>query len=303
MPNSIWNYIGASHSIPKRTDIPAAFNCVSSLEVALNRTRLLLIFMLLFGKLAFAGQSIIEVIPLANRPASEIQPLLAPLLDSTDHVIANGSNLVVKTTPERLAEIRALVSELDTRLNNLVITVVQSRHLTAEELNAAARVRISGPIDDLSKARASIHGYYSQTQDQYANESTQTIRTLEGNTAYIQAGSAHPTESVQIFDSGYGPTVSTTTGFIETTTGLAVTPRLSGEQAILDVSPWSDKLNTRGQTETQNAQTTIRVKLGEWVELGGINEDSQRSDSGNLARIRQTGQERLRILVKVDKID
>ncbi|WP_231383535.1 hypothetical protein [Methylobacter luteus] len=269
----------------------------------MNRTRLLLIFMLLFGKLAFAGQSIIEVIPLANRPASEIQPLLAPLLDSTDHVIANGSNLVVKTTPERLAEIRALVSELDTRLNNLVITVVQSRHLTAEELNAAARVRISGPIDDLSKARASIHGYYSQTQDQYANESTQTIRTLEGNTAYIQAGSAHPTESVQIFDSGYGPTVSTTTGFIETTTGLAVTPRLSGEQAILDVSPWSDKLNTRGQTETQNAQTTIRVKLGEWVELGGINEDSQRSDSGNLARIRQTGQERLRILVKVDKID
>jgi type II secretory pathway component GspD/PulD (secretin) len=273
------------------------------LEVALNKTRLLLIFMLLFGKLAFAEQSIIEVIPLANRPASEIQPLLAPLLDSGDHVIANGSNLVVKTTPQRLTEIRALVSELDTRLNNLVITVMQSRRLTAEELNAAARVRISGPIDDLSKARASIHGYYSQAQDQYANESTQTIRTLEGNTAYIQAGSAHPTESVQIYDPGYGPTVSTTTGFIETTTGFAVTPRLSGEQAILDVSPWSDKLNTRGQVETQNAQTTIRVKLGEWVELGGINEASQRSDSGNLARIRQTSQGRLRILVKVDKID
>jgi type II secretory pathway component GspD/PulD (secretin) len=267
----------------------------------LNRIRLLLIFMLLSGKPALAEQTVIEVIPLANRPASEIQPLLEPLLEYTDHVVANGSNLVVKTTPERLTEIKALVSELDTRLNNLIITVIQSRHLTADELNAAARVRISGPIDDPSKARASVYGHYYQNRNQYASESTQTIRTLEGNTAYIQAGSAYPAENVQIYDSGYGPIISTTTGFIDTTTGIAVTPRLSGEQAILDVSPWSDRLNARGQIETQGAQTTIRVKLGEWVELGGINEDSQNNSNGNLARIQQLNQNRLHILVKVDK--
>ncbi|WP_442498833.1 hypothetical protein [Methylobacter sp. sgz302048] len=269
----------------------------------MDTTRLLLIFMLLSGKLALAEQTVIEVIPLANRPASEIQPLLEPLLEYTDHVIANGSNLVIKTTPERLTEIRALVSELDTRLNNLVITVIQSRQLTVDELNATARVRISGPIDDPSKARASVYGHYSQNQNQYASESTQTIRTLEGNTAYIQAGDTYPMENVQIYDSGYGPTLSTTTEFIDTTTGFAVTPRLAGEQAILDVSPWSDKLNARGQMEIQGAQTTIRVKLGEWVELGGIYEDNQSRGGGNLARSQQNGQNKLRIFVKVDKTD
>lgn len=268
----------------------------------MNKTRRLLIFMLLFSKFVFAESSIIEVIPLANRPASEIQPLLEPLLDYPDHAIANGSNLIIKTTPERLTEIKALISELDTRLNNLVITVIQSRHLTAEELNAAARIRINASIDDLSGARARVQGRYAQTQDQYANESTQTIRTLEGNTAYIQAGNAYPVESVQIYDSGYGPSISTTTHFIDTTTGIAVTPRLAGEQAILDVSPWSDKLNVRGRFETRGAQTTIRARLGEWVELGGINEESQ-SGSGILSRTRQAGQNRLRILVKVDRAD
>jgi type II secretory pathway component GspD/PulD (secretin) len=270
-------------------------------EVELDTTRLLLIFMLLSAKLALAEQTVIEVIPLANRPASEIQPLLEPLLEYTDHVVANGSNLVVKTTPKRLTEIKALASELDTRLNNLIITVIQSRHLTADELNATARVEIGGPIDDPSKARASVYGHYYQNRNQHADESTQTIRTLEGNTAYIQAGSTYPTKNIQIYDSGYGPTVSSTTDLIGTTTGFAVTPRLAGEQAILDVSPWSDKLNARGQIETQGAQTTIRVKLGKWVELGGINEETQSSGSGTLSRTRQAGQDRLRILVKVDK--
>lgn len=255
---------------------------------------------MLFGRPAFAEPSIIEVIPLANRPASEIQPLLEPLLDYTDQVLADGANLVVKTTPDRLAGIKALINKLDTRLNDLVITVMQSRNLTAEELNAVARVTFNSPIDDLSKARARLYGHYYQTLDRYANESTQAIRTLEGNTAYIQAGNTYPTENVQIYDSGYGATASSTTAFIEATTGFAVTSRLAGGQAILEVSPWSKELNARGQIESQQAQATLRVNLGEWVELGGINEDSQNSSSGNLTRIRQTSQNRLRVLVKVD---
>jgi hypothetical protein len=58
--------------------------------------------MILLNNLLFATESIIEVIPLYNRPATEIQPLLTPMLDSTDRVIADGSNLIVRTTPDRL---------------------------------------------------------------------------------------------------------------------------------------------------------------------------------------------------------
>jgi type II secretory pathway component GspD/PulD (secretin) len=267
------------------------------------KTKLLsLIIAILLSNISFAVESIIEVIPLYNRPASEIQPLISPMLENADRVIADGSNLIVKTTPERLNEIKEFINNLDTRTNNLIITVIQSRHTTAEELNAAARANLNISIDDLSKSSGRITSHYDQTQSQNTNESTQTIRTAEGNTAYIKVGNAYPIQNVQIYNSGYGyPAVSSSTEFIDATTGFAVTPRLAGQQAILDVSPRSDKANARGQLETQSAQSTLRVNLGEWVELGGINETSQHSTNGNLGNSRQTSENRLHILVKVDK--
>ncbi|MGZ8165830.1 MAG: secretin N-terminal domain-containing protein [Methylobacter sp.] len=263
-----------------------------------------MLFAALFSNILFAAETTIEVIPLYNRPASEIQPLLTPLLENTDRVIANGSHLVVKTTPERLAEIKSLINDLDTRLNNLIITVMQSRHTTAHELNAAAGIRLNIPIDDPSKSGGKITSRFSRTQDQNANESIQTIRTVEGNTAYIKAGNKYPITTTQTYYSGYGyPDVSTNTEFIDATTGFAVTPRLAGEQAVLDISPWSDRINTRNQIQTQNAQSTLRINLGEWIELGGIDENSQSSGNKNFSRMRQTGESTLRILIKVDKTD
>jgi type II secretory pathway component GspD/PulD (secretin) len=257
-----------------------------------------------FSTILFAAESTIEVIPLYNRPASEIQPLLNPLLENTDRAIANGSSLVVKTTPERLAEIKSLINNLDTRLNDLIITVMQSRHTTADELNAAAGIQLNIPIDDPSKSGEKITSRFYRTQDRNANESMQTIRTVEGNTAYLKAGNTYPITTTQPYNSGYGyPGVSTNTEFIEATTGFAVTPRLAGEQAILDVSPWSDNINARNQIQTQNAQSTLRINLGEWIELGGIDENSQSSGNRNLSRMRQTGESKLHILIKVDKAD
>jgi type II secretory pathway component GspD/PulD (secretin) len=271
----------------------------------LKKILLSLIVITLLNNISFAAETIIEVIPIYNRPASEIQPLLNPLLEDTDQVIADGANLLVKTTPERLGDIIMAIEKLDAPQNNLIITVIQSRHSTAEELNAAAIVNRNGRL----KSTGGISGHYYQTDDQSSNESTQTIRTMEGKAAHITVGKTYPIQNVQIYNSGYGyPAVSTSTGFIDTTSGFAVTPRLvedySGlakQQVILDVSPWSEKINTRGQIETRNAQSTVKINLGEWVELGGIDENSNSSANGNHATIRQTNQNKLHILVKVDK--
>jgi hypothetical protein len=277
----------------------------------LKRKLFSLIFITLFNNISFAAETISEVIPLFNRPASEILPLLSPLLEDTDQVIADGSNLIVKSAPERLGELIMLIDKLDTPLNNLIITVIQSRHTTAKELNAAARVNMNLSRNNRLKSSARITGHYYQTDGQNSDESTQTIKTLEGNTAHITVGKTYPIQSVQIYNSGYGyPAFSTTTEFIDATTGFAVTPRLveqnpslPKQQVILDVSPWSEKVNTRGQLETRNAQSTIKINLGEWVELGGSDENSHSSTNGNLAIIRQTNQNKLHILVKVDKAD
>ena len=164
----------------------------------MKRKLLSLIFIALLNNISFAAETVIEVIPIFNRPASEILPLLSPLLEDTDRVIADGSNLLVKTRPERLGEIIMLIDKLDTPLNNLIITVIQSRHTTAEELNAAARANLKLTRNNRLKSSGRITGHYYQTDDQNANESTQTIRTLEGNTAHITTGNTYPMQNVQI---------------------------------------------------------------------------------------------------------
>ncbi len=258
---------------------------------------LALIFISLLGNSVFAADTIIEVIPLSHRPAFEILPLLAPLLGNTAQLIDNGSNLLVKTTADKLAEIKTIVRQLDVRQSNLIITVRQSKQTTADELNAAARVRLNIPADDLSRSDGRIAGHFYQTQENNADQNTQTIRTMEGVAAHIKAGNVYPSQ----YSSSYG--YSTATEFTEATTGFSVVPRLAGQQVILSISPWSDKLNNRGQIETQNAQSTLRINLGEWVELGGAGENSNNSSSGTFVDTRQVGESRIHILVKVDRLD
>ncbi|MDI1230047.1 MAG: hypothetical protein PSU93_02735 [Methylobacter sp.] len=258
---------------------------------------LALIFINLLGNSVFAADAIIEVIPLSNRPAFEILPLLAPLLGNTAQLIDNGSNLLVKTTPDKLAEIKAIVRQLDVRQSNLIITVRQSKQTTADELNAAARVQMNIPADDPSRSGGRIGGHFYQTQEKNADQNTQTIRTMEGVAAHIKTGNVYPSQ----YSSSYG--YSTAIEFIEATTGFSVVPRLAGQQVILNISPWSDKLNNQGQIETQNAQSTLRINLGEWVELGGVGENSNNSSSGALVNTRQVGESRIHILVKVDRVN
>jgi hypothetical protein len=250
---------------------------------------LILIFITALSSSVLASDTIIEVIPLINRPASEIVPLLNPLVDNGTQLIDNGSNILVKTAPYRLTEIKAIIKQLDARQSNLLITVIQSNQTNADELNAAASAR----LNDQSKSGVQVIGHIYQTQDKNSDQNTQTIRTLEGVPARIIIGNAYPRQNFSAY--GY----PTTTEFTEATTGFEVTPKLVGQQVILSVAPWSDKMNGRGQIETQNAQATIRINLGVWVELGGVNEDS----NSTYANTRQIDKNQMHILVKVDRVD
>lgn len=258
---------------------------------------LALIFITLLGNNAFAAETTIEVIPLANRPAFEIIPLLTPLLGNTAQLVDNGSNLLVKTTPDRLDEIKSIVKQLDVRQSNLVITVKQSRQTSADELNAAIKAQLNIPADNPAMSGGRVIGHSYQTQDRDASENTETVRTLEGVMAHIKAGSVYQRQNFSIY--GY-PTTSDTT---EATTGFAVIPRLAGQQVILSVSPWSDKMNGRGQLQTQDAQSTLRVNLGEWVELGGIGENTSSRANSTTVNTRQTRDNQMHILIKVDRVD
>lgn len=259
------------------------------------------VLVLLLSTGVIATEAIVEVIQVNNRPAEELTPLLLPLLEPGEQIVANGDSLLVKTQPQRLQAITNLIRKLDNPVTNVLISVIQSSEITAAQLNA----ELVGSITLPATGRINIRGggYYNQSQGISQRYDTQTIRTMEGLPAHIKAGNAYPIRTYQQYPSPYGyPQASQSTQYFEATTGFAVTPRLMGKQVTLDVSPWSDRANGQGQFQVQEAQTTIRVNLGEWVEIGGVDENGQTNNTGTLAYNNQSNQSRLRILVKVDVV-
>lgn len=261
---------------------------------------LLLISIMITCYPALAEIPVLEVIQVNNRPAAELIPLLEPLLDDQGRIVADGANLIVSTTPENLPEIKALIRKLDIRPVDLVITVVQSTSSTAEQLNAALRAGIRSSKQGNSALAIS---HYYQTEDQSGQDNTHTLRVLAGNPAYIRSDTLTPSTRTEVYGNAYGqPLASSGTSYQETSSGFAVTPQLSGkDDVILDVEPWSGQINTHKQILTQSSRTTLRAKLGEWIELGVIDENNQRAAGGNFARVLQTDAKRTHMLVKVDK--
>jgi type II secretory pathway component GspD/PulD (secretin) len=250
------------------------------------------------------AESVVEIIPVNNRPASEIQPLLMPLLENTDQIVANGDSLIVKTTSERLQTITNLIRKLDSPLNNLLISVIQSRDTTAAQLNAGIGFDINIHPQNPADSRGRVSGYYNQSQGQNNRQNTQTIRTMDGVPAHIKVGNVVPITNYQTYRDSYGyPYENRSTLLVEATTGFEVTPRLVGQQVMLDVSPWSDNINAQGQFQTQEANTSIRANLGEWVDIGGVDESGQSSGNTPFGYNRQAGQNTLHILVKVDLVN
>jgi len=265
--------------------------------------KILFLFLSLLS-ISSANETAMEVIPLHNRPASELLPLISPLLGRSEHIIDNNSSLIVKASPARLEEIKLLISKLDKGLSNLSITVIQSKTKTAEELNASANIKLHIPLDHPSETSGRIRGRYGNTEELNSNDSTQVIRTLEGRPAYIKIGGIHPVNNYTI--SGWNrryPDISSNTEFIEATTGFAVTARLTDKLVTIGVSPWSDTMNNRGVIETQSASTILRANLGEWVEIGNVSESSQTTKNGYISHRYSTKDTTTHILIKVEKLN
>jgi hypothetical protein len=236
------------------------------------------LFLLCF-KLAAADENVTELIALQHRPASEIIPLLAPLIENTDRVVDNNDSLIVKTTPGRLENIKQLVTRLDTVAISLNITVLQNSFKTAAELNAE-----SG-----AAAAIQMHGMNADTRELSNLENTRSIRTTSGHPAYITTGKIKQPQNAGAygFMSGANPTPEINSGFM-------ATPQVVGKEVIIDIEPWSEHFQQGNNIESQTAGARINAKLGEWVEVAG---------NGNIPSNQQVTKNNARILLKIDRLE
>ena len=103
---------------------------------------------LLLALLASAGaqaqQTVLEVIPLRYRNVHEVIPVIQPMLAREGSVSGYQGQLVVRTTPANMDEVKRILASLDRAPRQLIISVRQD----AEAERSRSAVEISGSVGD-----------------------------------------------------------------------------------------------------------------------------------------------------------
>jgi type II secretory pathway component GspD/PulD (secretin) len=264
------------------------------------------------------------VIPLHYRTAEEVIPILQPMLDPGGTLSGFRGQLIVRTTPENLVEIKRILASVDAAPRQLQITVRQDADGRARRRAAdvsgnigndnarvivppASREREGGRIV-IREGDSRIRAHVLDSASTLSDRNTQTLRVSEGREAFIQVGQSVPVRGRQVTRTVVGgqvvEQVVDSTEYRDVTTGFFVRPRLFGDRVMLDISPQRESLSgdVRGGVSVQRVVTTVSGRLGEWIEIGGIGHDASGQQAVLLGRASSTASERSRVLVKVDEV-
>ena len=250
----------------------------------------------------------IEVIELKSRPYEEILPLVRPFVGSDGTVTGMVNNLVIKAAPEQVREIKRLLATLDRPPKRLRILVDNGddRARSSSGYRASADIKTGNgqisinspgyPVDS-SRGEIRLHDRHSTT----TQSSRQFVQAMEGQPAYISSGLQVPLRTTERYYGGGIPYQRTTTQVHDVTRGFYVVPRVSGETVTLEIAQHNDQPGRHyGVVDTQRIDSVVHGRLGEWIDLGGL-DTTETAHQGGLGRSVNSQQGRLQgIQVKVE---
>ncbi len=230
----------------------------------------------------------LEIIELRSRLASEMVPVLRPLLAPDDALVASDGKLIVRTDPRTLAEIRRVVSELDTPARNLVLTV---RHRGAETRRQAG-VSAGGAIE-IGEDGAVVIGRSAPEKGVTVRGGAQELRStareeyqlraLDGQPAYIDTGRIAHFPQHSIVPAPGGGAIAGGVGEVRARRGFYVVPRLQGDRVMLAIAPATDRFaDTRGTVDVDRVTTTVSGPLGAWIALGAAEQSGAQHGAGTV---------------------
>lgn len=252
-----------------------------------------------------------QVIELRHRLATDVIPIVQPLLEPGGVITGMDGVLFVRTSPANLAQIRQAIDALDRKPRQLLVTVGQGTVTNVDATNVRGSATIGGGDVQVGVNRppgaepgASVRLDSRSQRADLSNLSS--VRALEGMETFIATGQSVPVTTTQV-TRGWGGTVTQqSTEFRSASTGFYATVRVSGERVTIEVSPQQQRLRSSARggpaIDTAGAVTTVSGRLGEWLALGAVQESSSSGTGGLLAWGRGTGSSQYSAWVKVDEI-
>jgi hypothetical protein len=269
--------------------------------------------LMLFAVAASADEA--RILELKHREAAEMIPLLQPLLGPNDALTGTGYRLILRTSDAKRREIEKLLAQLDVAPRTVIITVAQvraadasaelSRLSGAVDVGEHGRVIVSRPAPggDGATLRAGTGDNSVTYQTRHRSTSLnsterQTLRVLEGHSAFVRIGQSIP--MVRKILGGRGSVVQGIE-YRDITGGFQVSPRIAGEFVQLEITPRLAAVRdpASGISDFREYASTIRVRPGEWMDLGAVLSTHDMVSNAILSGEGNEGSEAWTVLVRV----
>ena len=213
---------------------------------------LLLAYIAVSIKSSYANE--LEIISLNNRPASDLIPIIKPLLDKNGSISGENYTLFIRTSNKNLKQIKNIIDKLDADYRLLTINILQE---SAETMKRYGYKLTAKQNTTTSKTYTTSHLKH--------HPNIQTLQVTEGQWATLQTGISIPTINRTTNTDG---TVTESLQYQTVFTRLKIQPVLTGEKIRIQLQSITGKeknLSTR-----QPINTTIKGRLNKWIALGGI---------------------------------
>lgn len=278
----------------------------------------LLVCTLLLSTQASAADTQVKTFQLQSRPAQEMIPILRPMVDPRGSITGTGFTLIVRSTPQNLDEIAELIRQLDAAPNNLLISVRRGSGASVVDRGAELSGQIEGNNGRVTVAPsgtvrgsggATVEGGSEGTRGRvrvYRTERegdenvSQRLRVLEGQWAKIQMGQEMPVPQRTITPYGVQESIQ----YKDVSSGFEVRPRVSGDRVMVDIRPFRARpaATGGGVIESEQIITTVSGRIGEWIELGGVSEESRSQRGGIVYSTGRSEQQDMRTYIKIDLV-
>lgn len=275
---------------------------------------------LLFMCLCFTAQAQqLEVIRLKHKTADQVMPVLQPLVETGGALTGQGNALFLRASAGNRAQIKQALAAIDVPLRRLLITVRQDNDRGSEASGAdvsgsigAGGVRITQPGSvesrggsvEVRRGDDVLRGRSYSTRGSAADRVSQQVQTVEGGQAFIQVGYSFPLPLRSVVVGAHGAVVSESIVYRDLGTGFYARPMVAGDAVTIEVSPQQESLSSTqdGAVRSSRLTTTVSGRLGEWIELGGTNQDTERERSGTLSYSTRGSLEQRRVLLRVEEL-
>lgn len=269
------------------------------------------------------------VITLQNRTPQDIIPTITPFLAPGGQIKGFENQIIIQSTPDNIAAIKDIIQKIDVMPKQLMITISNGHDKPNEIMSITPSGEVTFGHDEPDGPHSVTYGTNRESDRQVSS-----IRVDNGQVGFINSGETVPLTTNQAagFDNyrsnfnlnGSGPLggqinargrarenaagTSQSFDYQNLSNGFYVRPELVGSQVKLELSTQNDQpLAEAGNPNkpvytTFNAQTTMMVPLGKWVNFGGNRNQDELDQSGNVYRTGSRDQSQRFLWLRVDVI-